>query len=461
MLTAKAAGTRAIITLDRDAFPPVLSRTNLAPTPHGGHGQGGVALSGGVTLAFERPPGFPTMSQPAFKVTATGTQSSTAMYPCGVIAGTMARMGWQRGDTVTVVASIYQGAAQTGTLDPYARAITAGIVRAGVTSYAIAASAAAPNGATGETRLRLTFTIPSDADECFIRLMNGSGVAGEAVWWNWILIEKTGAWLAYFDGDSIDTQQANYQWAGAAGNSASQLWAPNLAGTMTLWSDADGVRRPVPGWANVPREIGVAVDNTVPLNRDVVYVLDFSGGQYSYAQPIYVPSDLPLLTDPVSGEVAPVWIEDWPDRNHETPAVITRVPGRRSPIALMDVEGMPTSAPVLLTRTPGQRDRVRSLARDGDVVVLRTTCPDVEDGALVITSRQESRLNKRATNTSRRHTLAVQEIDPADLREQAPGQTLGDIAAALPGKTLGDLAALFPGGTLLDIASTDWAGWSS
>lgn len=98
---------------------------------------------------------------------------------------------------------------------------------------------------------------------------------------------------------------------------------------LTLFRESGGRRVQVPGVKNLKAATSVFTDHTVPLNRPVVYVATMSDGSVLTANPITVQAELPLLTHPVTGATAPCTIQTWPEKTHDTPSTIVKVPGRR------------------------------------------------------------------------------------------------------------------------------------
>lgn len=201
--------------------------------------------------------------------TATGT-GSTACYPYGV-SGAMGRMGVVPGGSYMYSASIRLAAPQTGTLDTQARKICIGVTQAGVTNFTFATSAQAANVA-GVTRLSVAFTVPADAENVFVRLMNGSQVSGESVWWDSALLETGSVLGTYFDADTTDTASVWYRWA-------SDEVAPMSASEMVTYSlTAD---------TPVTQTSYAAVDETVltaPASTTfAVYQFSGAGAEVSFA----------------------------------------------------------------------------------------------------------------------------------------------------------------------------------
>jgi hypothetical protein len=126
----------------------------------------------------------------------------------------MVKMGVVLGHTYTASATIRMDHVQVGTLDSSARKVAIGYTNASGTNYTFATSDAAPNG-PGVTRLAVTFTVPLDATNMFLRLMNGEGAvaqggSGGSVWWDDLLIEEAPSLGDYFDGNSSPYTNTKY-----------------------------------------------------------------------------------------------------------------------------------------------------------------------------------------------------------------------------------------------------------
>lgn len=130
------------------------------------------------------------------------------------------RHGMEAGKTYTVLATIHLEAAQIGSLNANARLIKA-FTRIGTDAYVSTVSVQAQN-TPGDTDLRVTFTVPSNASEAFIRLYNGASFGNGDVWFdNFAIVEGvyTGP---YFDGNTVDAL-AIYKWTGATDDSTSTM----------------------------------------------------------------------------------------------------------------------------------------------------------------------------------------------------------------------------------------------
>jgi hypothetical protein len=162
------------------------------------------------------------------------SSTATSCY-VGNISSAMAHLGIAPGKTYTISATARLIAAQTGSsFDPAARSIAIGLTDAsGSTNYLWAVSPQPPN-APGVYRQSVTFTIPADAQNCFLRLMNGegpvaSGGSGGSVWWDDLLIEEVAYDRGYFDGNTTPYTntaysppgQTSFSWTGTANASTS------------------------------------------------------------------------------------------------------------------------------------------------------------------------------------------------------------------------------------------------
>lgn len=124
------------------------------------------------------------------------------------------RLGMQPGRTYTVLATCKLLAAQTGSLGGGARRIAA-YYKTPSTGYVTTLSNAAPNTA-GETLLRVTFSLPSDTSEAFIRLFNGGAAgSGDVYWGNFAVIDGV------YTGPYLDGDMPNCIWRGTPNNSTS------------------------------------------------------------------------------------------------------------------------------------------------------------------------------------------------------------------------------------------------
>lgn len=155
---------------------------------------------------------------------ATASTNATSIYPYGGVTGSMSRLGFVPGKTYTAAVTARLTAPQTGTLGAGARAITIGLNTGGSDNYTWAVSASAPNAA-GTTRLSVTFTVPANAVNVWVRFMNGEGAAaqggsgGSVYFKDPVLVE--GYTTDTFDGDSPATYDSVYAWTGTRGLSTS------------------------------------------------------------------------------------------------------------------------------------------------------------------------------------------------------------------------------------------------
>ena len=181
-------------------------------------GSNGTATTGGGALAYQSYAWSLDGGASACVDPVQSSSSATCVYPAGQ-SGASARVGWRAGETWTVAATIRLGAAQGGTLDANARTINIGYTNGSGTVWSYATSTPAPNEA-GETRLSVTFTIPEDADNVFIRLMNGS--RDTKTYWDGLVIVRGDSDPGPRSGDTL-----GWAWDGAPDASTSTYAGPS------------------------------------------------------------------------------------------------------------------------------------------------------------------------------------------------------------------------------------------
>jgi hypothetical protein len=176
-------------------------------------------------------------------------------------------LGMQPGRTYTISATCYLPAAQTGT--PHARARTVSVfVTTDGSTFTDYVGTQIPNTAGGQGRSSVTVTIPPNATGVLVRLYNGSGVAGEAVHWDALLVEETATVGDYFDGDTPDTGDVVHEWTGAPNASASTL--SDVIKTLTYGAslfpalDSDPALFPLVDGVNTVRAV---LTNAGPASR--------------------------------------------------------------------------------------------------------------------------------------------------------------------------------------------------
>lgn len=177
------------------------------------------------------------------------------------------RMGMQPGKTYTASAAMRLLTPQTGTLSGFARRIMF-FYRNAAGSYISSMSTQAPN-TVGVTKHSVTVTIPTDATEAFVRLMNGASAGNGDVWWDdFMLVEGA------YTGDFIDPARNTFsKWDGAANASTSVGYPPQLL---------DIAGKPAMDWAT----IGVSAEPVVGAYdaRTIYFVYESYGQPNNYQQ---------------------------------------------------------------------------------------------------------------------------------------------------------------------------------
>ncbi len=165
--------------------------------------------------------------------------SNDSYVGVGGATGAM-RLGMQAGKTYTIAARSRIASALTGTLHARSRRVVVFRSLAATPGVYLDILGSAPdvNG-----RSVLTFTLPADTVQAFVRLYNGaSNVADNSVWWDALILEEGTPSGDYFDGDTVDTVTTTYAWTGAANASTSTATTQTpVAGSFDAeWADGTG-----------------------------------------------------------------------------------------------------------------------------------------------------------------------------------------------------------------------------
>lgn len=154
----------------------------------------------------------------------SSTLTDTYQSPGGNNGGM--RLGMVAGKTYTALATLHLEAPLSGGLSSAALRIRAYYKTvSGGSSYFYLDSPVASNVA-GSYDLRVTFSLPSDSTEAFVRLYGGSSAGNGDVWWdNFMVIEGTYRGI-YFSGDTDDERFVFYDWDGTpnASQSIARSW---------------------------------------------------------------------------------------------------------------------------------------------------------------------------------------------------------------------------------------------
>ena len=174
------------------------------------------------------------------------------------------------------------------------------------------------------------------------------------------------------------------------------------------------------------------------------------------SDPVMIPADHPLMSDPWRGIVCPVTVlADGQDGTMAGRDTAVDVIGRRSRIHVWDVEAAPTFSPQFITE-PADHAAFEDLMATGDPLLLRFPCmqhPDVwlQRGG----DRTWSWLTRRCQ--ARKHTLSsCEELEGPPSDEAVWTDTLGDVHQVVGGDSVGTLGAIAERWeTLGEIAATD------
>ena len=143
---------------------------------------GMAAPSTGTTLELST--SWFSTSPTSLKIIPTGSANTTAVDQ---IQREYAPTGADAGKTFTISADIHLDEPQTGSFWTHPRRILVRTRSGGSNNYAFATSSIAPNAA-GTSRLKVTFTLPSNLEYWYFLLTNGSSTT--PVYWDNLVIEE-------------------------------------------------------------------------------------------------------------------------------------------------------------------------------------------------------------------------------------------------------------------------------
>lgn len=165
----------------------------------------------------------------AFKMTGSAS-TADSFFNIGGDAGAM-RLGMQPGTAYTVSGTFYTDTPMTGAGDSFNRArrivVYAVAPSLGSGAQILTRSDQAPNTAKTQTRLSVTFTLPNDTTQAWIRFYHGHQSTSVAYWTDLALVgdparqEADGTPIPFFDGDTPSSTLYSYSWDGTAGSSSS------------------------------------------------------------------------------------------------------------------------------------------------------------------------------------------------------------------------------------------------
>ncbi|WIB65904.1 hypothetical protein [Curtobacterium sp. MCBD17_040] len=191
------------------------SVTNLVQDPVAATAPDGSTATLGLSFnshVYSAP--VPLTSGTAFRVVPAGNGSSDTAMTFGDQAANAMRLGMQAGHTYTVSGTVYLPQAQQSTSLQAGRARSIAVFASGTGGYEKDAPEA-PN-TSGAHRVSITFTIPSDATQSFIRLYDGSSDPADVVYWTNLTLTDGSADRTFADGSS-----PGWVWNGTSNQSTS------------------------------------------------------------------------------------------------------------------------------------------------------------------------------------------------------------------------------------------------
>lgn len=239
---------------DDDPLDARPTSINMMPNPSAEVDLSNVGYGGLANVTRQGPSASAPHASYLFRLNA-GTTPDSFMYEGG--DGGDMRLEMRAGQTYTVSGSFYIDGPLTGTAHARARRIAV-FYRVGTGPTLEVTSPQAPNvKVVGGTRVAVTFTLPDDTTEAFIRFYHGH--TGGVAYWDALRLSP-GDGIAtndtgYFDGSSTATPAQPFQfygWTGTPGTSTSQrtaghgrdadalYWSPD----ESLWDFVQGVLEP-------------------------------------------------------------------------------------------------------------------------------------------------------------------------------------------------------------------------
>lgn len=156
----------------------------------------------------------------AFSITGTTASTDTHISPGGRDGAL--RLGMEAGRTYTFAADVVLVAPLVGVLHANALRIVVGWVVDGRIEWRAARSPAAQN-VSGRTRLAVTYTIPEDASEAWVRLYSGAAKDKGTVRWSRIHLSEGVNGRVFVDGATEAEDGLEASWQGEPDGSASEL----------------------------------------------------------------------------------------------------------------------------------------------------------------------------------------------------------------------------------------------
>lgn len=213
-----------------DLKAPVLyAATNMMPNPSAAVDLAQAVGTNATLVRQATLNGAGTAHGTGFRLNGSTTSADSFLEVGGGSAGGMT-LGMKAGQTYTASGIFYLPAALTGATEANgrARSIAVSVNAPSAGGLVVLAKAAAPN-TPGQTRVRLTFTVPADATAVWIRWYHGHQTAQDAYWTDLMLnpgngLEGTSTGFRltpFFDGDTPDGVHFRYDWTGTPNNSTS------------------------------------------------------------------------------------------------------------------------------------------------------------------------------------------------------------------------------------------------
>ena len=429
---------------------PAQPRRNLSKIPS--LGWAGMSAGGSATLTVDA--SWALFGPTSLKVTSTG-HSSAAAYPARTTGtdGDPQQIYLEPSHTYTVSCYCRYTAAISGT-GPKISATNYDASGVGDSNFAI--GEAVDPTKPGVYRLSVTFTVPADSTGLTIRLFAGIPTADDAVWWDGLLIEEGTTLGDYFDGDTPNSDDFEYQWDGSDGGSISIATPRRISKVLFSRTDDSPVRS-----GNYARAVGGEAhcyEHEAPLGGPTSWTAtpiydDGTEGTPTEPATLYIPDPKGLrdvwlkpVSDP-SAAVRAVVVGDIPELSYEAREDVSDIYGSAFPSVSWDnwaaakADGM-----TFLVETAKDRAALQKCLTSGIVLMQTSSAFDWPDMYVKFSTVTRTRLGS-IRNVDQTLAASFVEVErPAT--EDAP--------VIIPDRSWGDLRRLFADWTAVHDAYTEW-----
>lgn len=236
------------------------------------------------------------------------------------------------------------------------------------------------------------------------------------------------------------------------------LYTAEIGQPITIRATYAGGSYIVRGWDR--RIVSIAetpvVDHEAPLNEPVtisVQVGDQPSSEWVSVTDT-IPSDYPLISDPLLGNHMEVTIQSWPDWAYERAGKTVEISDSRFPVIIDGFERGATSTLTLIHNRDTESARIlQQVLRDKSVLRVRPSCPGLPAAWVSVRGRSRRRFSAR-TDSAQVDVLDLIHTDMPDRGQEAIGSSLQALHDAVP-TTLAAISARWPNAGLITISLAD------